>query len=516
MAEIINKIDADTVHHPVSAGTIHIHHHHGPDKTNPEPKPVALHPELKLDDLQQAGIWKVDAISRFRYTARGTPVFGREAEMARLRKFLDPEQGHFQWWMLGGPGGSGKSRLALELVLEAKKNNWLAGFLSPEQGSAGRYAFLHQPPPDWPVQPTLLIIDYISGKEKETGDVVAALARRPATGHPLRLLLLEREVGPEVSWWKEFLGSGERLTCIENCRHALPLVLPALSLDWMAQVVRKWPGKKPPETVWLDLLQRLNAGGRPLYAAFLADALRDYFQEETVHWDKIALVNRILDRERERWQLCGIVDEGIHLLLLATLCGGIETAPESQLPPYVEQLIASASSHTNPDFAERCLLLTGHALTTQQTRLFPLEPDLLGELFVLEYLQPTPSIRSDNNKKLRSQIIQTAWQINPLGVFATLTRTAQDFPGHAGLFSLLALPMDHRPQERLLWAMAVVNVILRAASQQIGQAATLLKNLATLAMSHPKEPLLREEQAKGAFNLITFYGNAGQICTGSA
>ena len=61
------------------------------------------------------------------------------------------------------------------------------------------------------------------------------------------------------------------------------------------------------------------------------------------------------------------------------------------------------------------------------------------------------------------------------------------------------------------WAELTVNVLAFAGTQRPAQAAELLNKLTNLSRSHAGESALRELQAKGAFNLITDYGNAGQI-----
>ena len=56
------------------------------------------------------------------------PFYGRQEELAALRRFLDDPR-DVLWWIVTGAGGSGKTRLALELCLRAHADGWRGGFL---------------------------------------------------------------------------------------------------------------------------------------------------------------------------------------------------------------------------------------------------------------------------------------------------------------------------------------------------------------------------------------------------
>ncbi|MBL4645955.1 MAG: ATP-binding protein [Rhizobiales bacterium] len=55
--------------------------------------------------------------NRFIYSRRYVPFVGRDNELELLDQFLGSEKG-FAWSLVSGPGGMGKSRLALEFVIK--------------------------------------------------------------------------------------------------------------------------------------------------------------------------------------------------------------------------------------------------------------------------------------------------------------------------------------------------------------------------------------------------------------
>lgn len=55
----------------------------------------------------------------------------------------------------------------------------------------------------------------------------------------------------------------------------------------------------------------------------------------------------------------------------------------------------------------------------------PLEPDVVGELFVLEQLSPKSSFHRKG-----PALIKAAWTISPEEVVSFLSRTSTDFPDH--------------------------------------------------------------------------------------
>ncbi len=117
-------------------------------------------------------------------------VLGRDAQISELEHFLRDER-RFLWLQLAGSAGQGKSRLAYDLVQRARPDfGFNAGYMNAE--SLAEFA------EDWfdwqPVEPTLIVVDYVHEPGKRIGPAMAILAHRSKElKHPVRFLLLERQ-----------------------------------------------------------------------------------------------------------------------------------------------------------------------------------------------------------------------------------------------------------------------------------------------------------------------------------
>jgi tetratricopeptide (TPR) repeat protein len=385
-----------------------------------------------------------DPRSLFLYQARKVQVFGRESVQEALCDFLgqhDKTTRPFAWWLLTGPGGTGKSRLALELCLEARKLGWSAGRLDKTQDIK-----------DWagwkPVKPTLIVVDYAALRIEETkesrrlGVRISDLAARSGEFEfPVRMLLLERD--PLGHWYEKLWEVGVERMLMEKTFHRIaekslhlePLdeeairsifdsIAPNLLDDWKTTYAR---------------FCKFDPRSRPLFAAFLAETLRD--NPGSVEFDQEDVLRSIIKRYSSRiWEPAGIRYEGpdsdvsskkhIALLVLATMCRGLEL--KADLFGSLDGIPESVD-HFNPDWH--------HTLSGEhpEDTLAPLQPDMLGELFVLDYF-------GEPSNKLRLPLLhETAFDRNPLDTVAFISLAAMDFPGHPTLDALIMrIPETHR------------------------------------------------------------------------
>jgi hypothetical protein len=392
-------------------------------------KPLTPQPALEPRVYEE----NVPGLSRFFYGARIAPFLGREEEIKALENFLADEK-RFCWWLVIGQGGLGKSRLALELCLRNKKD-WQAGFL-PTCCSLDEYR-------NWvPNQPTLIIADYAASHATVIGNIVRMIKLQGDNGrllYPVRLLLLERRVkrfyeGTEFypdprneEWFDNFLGdNGSAQAATQSTWYAGgqdPIELGPLDPEHTWTIIHTFgQGKVKEEEKGqiLGELRHIDPLCRPLYAAMLGDAIGAGRSPRL--WDARAILRDFLAREEKMfWTPAGVGEKEKDVLALVTMAGDIDRGSAS-LPRKIGEMI-----DPKLNFSPRRYRLMSPGSTN--TILRPLEPDIIGELFVLEHLN------SENPR--RDQIKTMAWVLNREKTTLFLLRVTNDFPKHPTLEYLL-------------------------------------------------------------------------------
>lgn len=400
-----------------------------------------------------------------------TPT-GREVEQKCLWQFLTCDK-PFVWFQLAGVAGQGKSRLAYELILKAEKNNWNAGFLHKKEieRMRGKWEEWH------PDKPHLIVVDYVIKNVNEISSVFQSLVEQQDTfvNNNVRLLLLERQRWDHAITFnsEEFevndlcisLGVAERyapwfLDLIERndgiadqiqksayrqnieklCEinqgvlikeedfGAGVLELKGLASDKLIDIVKKTVFNKrelilsSSETEEIkEQLHKIDKDGRPLYAYFLALQIVDGVR--TYGWTRTDLLKNTLAREHEKWwagafstgkkyRLYGD-DPALQLVMLATMAAGVDCFSAGKI---CDALDISEKAR------EQALALVGHpvAKTNEVPQIIPpLQPSLLGEWLVIQYL---------NDQRVLKKLNAIAWLYSPDDMSAFIQRLVQDFP----------------------------------------------------------------------------------------
>ncbi|KPF86055.1 hypothetical protein IP70_06750 [alpha proteobacterium AAP38] len=358
------------------------------------PKAIALHHLAGLTLLHRnapqnigAQINAAEMSASELLTARHTTLslLGREGEMKTLLAWTNTKA-RVGVRLLTGPGGHGKTRLALELCRRLEQQGWRTGFLVdrlPDLSNI-RLADLFDE-----TVPTLITIDYAAGR---MGDVqrFADLAAEWAASGRFRLLLVEREAG---DWWtnrKSLPDPAGPLLRSPACL-AEPLEVPTLPTGIPAEVFTEAATHFAPLLgVPVDQVQTPGISpddlGLPLFArarALLAvEAARDGTKPPAATKDDI--LDHLLSRERRVWRAAArlTADDNAKLDDICTI---------------VTLLTLSAPTHRNDALAlvRRLPALANHSGETLKqwlTALHPLygdgdllrglEPDLLGEHLV--------------------------------------------------------------------------------------------------------------------------------------
>ena len=436
--------------------------------------------------------------NRFKFAARRISLLDRREELAELHAFLstdDPGRTDFSWWLWTGPGGIGKSRLALDLCLQLiSERKWHAGFLDHDA-----------PPPDWSrlhlEKPTLIVVDYVALDAVDLGKAVRTLssyyAKTPGL-QPLRLLLLEREAVAQSRWVSDLLGTDgstdEGVTLSTGYTSPTPAEptddrplepriaahtrpLRGLSDDAVWDALREAAAASEFETdlpadrrdEWVAAFADLDPHRRPLLAAFAGEAIADRSATAITQMDAEELTRRILRRDIELWQRHHFdLDDaarGRHLdaLTLSTLIGGVDW---DDFPRY-------APEHLDADhvLSEVVRDFVGWG-TVSRSEVPPLEPDLLGELFVLERLRGQFAQGVDANlvRRRSVQVLKAAWSQAPARIGEFIKRATTDWPQHEAIdrLAIPTAPVAHSVdrREHLSALHAVDSAFRRLASTQ--------------------------------------------------
>jgi S1-C subfamily serine protease len=115
---------------------------------------------------------------------------GREQLLGDLADWCETEHAGPgpELWLCTGPGGYGKTRLAVQACAEAESRGWTAGLLRPEIDDIGRRELA-----EWPGR-LLIAIDYAETRPATVGRLVEEFTAR-APRPPVRIMLLVRRRG---------------------------------------------------------------------------------------------------------------------------------------------------------------------------------------------------------------------------------------------------------------------------------------------------------------------------------
>jgi tetratricopeptide (TPR) repeat protein len=447
------------------------------------------------------------------YGYRRVDLFGRQEPEKQLLDFANCA-GNFKWWLMVGPGGMGKSRLALEVCLKLQRTHTV-GFL-PRHSTFAAWD-------TWkPLHPTLIVVDYVAQRAEAIGAMLQTLTTRATQlPHPVRILLIERT--PNGQWYDTLLGSGGDAERRKSTRHAIPgtsdsasLTLPGLDDDHIWSIFQQIFAQNmldpPDRSGTLAAFRKIDPQGRPLFAIMAADALVRH--ADIRQWDANDLLQAVLKRERDRWQNLHVdptlLEQHINLLALATMIGGI---PKNGYQPLkdgpLQHLLPTA---VKPSLYEP---LTG---TRHATRWPPLEPDMLGELFVLEHLKP-----GGDMEHRATDFVHAAWHYQPPGPFIQLVsylppmagfvdRVDNDFREHPAVEIVGEIPSVQTPLLRHAWMRIVVHRAGRSGGAGRTEAMRRLILTATkLAEDHPTEPSLRHAMAIAVTNRGSTRADAGDL-----
>jgi hypothetical protein len=384
-----------------------------------------------------------------RYNSGLYGFVGRERELDLLDRFcgdlsMAAPGNRFSWLLLTGPGGEGKTRLALEFTTQRIGANWKAGRLSLQDLRQFRYG-------EWlPAKPTMIVIDYPAQGPDEVHALLANLARRHlAFDWPVRVLLLEREAGGE--WFDRVSPSTGDGAAIRDCVFAQegePLltgmrVRPIETPEIVAMMESRFRtagfAPPPPEQLLNAVFKadsrrsESNRSPRPLFAAAVTEvmiaALGRGEKIDTSWIDALAradVLGDIIKRDREaQWMPCAesqqVLEQHENLVALATLAAGVKRSDLHELLSEIAGLFPDPRGTGDRPLREELIQrMSGY----NDGRIAPLEPDLLGEYFLLDRLERIEEVAG---KEARHRFCAIAFELGRGEMEGVVLRTTIDF-----------------------------------------------------------------------------------------
>ncbi|MBF0629449.1 MAG: tetratricopeptide repeat protein [Magnetococcales bacterium] len=321
-------------------------------------------------------------------------LLGRSRELAELSAWCQKET-PLSVRVMVGPGGMGKTRLAMEFCRHQRTLGWKGGFL--KRGDLD--AFLQKP--DWnhwfPDGNTLIVLDDASWSSEHLKKWLDSLTV-PQTGNSrLRLLLLERHAIEEGGWFQQVFrsrldGDWRRIALLDP---ANPVELAPLADDdrrpLLQAVVTVVGGRVQIPRAGEDMafdrdLARTEWWGHPLYLLMAGLEMRDRGEARPVlRLKKPELAVARAEREKSRIQEYGSspAEKRLlpHLAAQATLCAGLT---REQMVRLARQESEALGYHAAPaELADR--LHT--ALPAPEEGIATIRPDFLAEAFILRAMQ---------------------------------------------------------------------------------------------------------------------------------
>lgn len=313
--------------------------------------------------------------------------------------------------LIAAPGGSGKTRIAQELVEHARAEAWTAGFLA--ENADLREIRRHR-------TRLLLVVDYA---EARTDQISELLTARQPDSEALRVLLLARSPGLWLQRLREHPQSRVRSAASAVSTLSLP--------EWIGDdeyvrargVFSNWLGVREPSGGKVSGDREGLHTPLDIHTTALAtvlEAVDDTSIESTP-------LRQALNHERRYWartlvehDLGGRLDAVDQVVAVATLCGS-PFAPSIRLLSKLPALINDNDDHLNN---WRAWL---SAIYPSPAGFVGLQPDLLGEELIAEVVEAAPGLLGIVAPVFEEQQFARA--------FAVFSRAAGRRPAFAGAMS---------------------------------------------------------------------------------
>lgn len=384
---------------------------------------------------------------------------GREHELSELFKFRDSTD-RFEWMVITGEGGVGKTRLAMEYINRSIDFGWHSGFI--DDISLKQFVDRERFDKWFPLRSTLIVVDYAANKRSNLLKLMYRCYSLLSNAYPLdskhspkvRIIMLERHAQPGNGWLNELLQSGEAdvrdyiETSFQGVMNLLPpgidtkedpytttvLFLKSAFKAWGKLTQKEAPAF--PEFSDLDLWQiKSNTGNKPLLLQMAAiNACETGNAKALPQWGRSKILLEAV--ARERWYVKSACKENkcpdgfveIIETCTAVLCiAGMKDFSDGKLSSLLKVLVAFSDYPQIQvgDIKKQWLALFKLELENSEgSESTPIAPDILAEAFAYQVLQ-----RGD---AVPEQYLRLALDLTGVIAWTRLIRLVQDLDGITG------------------------------------------------------------------------------------
>lgn len=373
---------------------------------------------------------RIDKFQKYHYSQESIPFCGRQKELDQLRSFVNADI-DFCWWAVTGQAGSGKSRLAFEM-LKMLPVPWFGFFINDDIAIKDIDNFC-------PFSDTVIILDYVSGREVFVAGLLKKLQEKyEAVSFRLRILLIERENNRKTgSWYARLVqrfGKYDNIAAGEYCTEFLNLEdLDDNSVIKLIDEVCLSEGLKSDPDRDLALMNAYrdkheNLRFRPLFIQLFVEAwiANDFSFPRYDSFEEI--LKLVLAKEQEKW--LAVLDNDqkvcnafIHLLLRSN----IESLRTDNIPEFYQQdweIVSNyISEHSFPgrqreEESVSIINAVCHNIDSEHYRIAPLFPDIIKEFMFFYYME---------TERL-SAVMKEIWENAAHSFSVFIARCMTDFP----------------------------------------------------------------------------------------
>lgn len=371
------------------------------------------------------------SLLRYHYSQESIPFCGRVEELESLDAFIDNDT-EFSWWTITGQAGSGKSRLAYE-YLHRISTGWYGFFLDDHATVSDINNFK-------PFTNTLIVIDYISGREFLVAGYVSELKKLfESSPYKLRILLIERDNNKKVgSWYSKFIHHFSKYDDVANAEYVNDFLhlndLDINSVELFIGFVCKSNGldnnaerDKHLRIAYGNKFEKLRF--RPLYLQLFIEAwiTNNFLLPQYDSYED--LLRYSLEREQEKWLVVFDGDQDccnsfLKLVIRANITGRllISDIPDMYKADWekVDKFIKEHSFPGKQRLEERISLISSVCQNNDlgENEIIPLYPDIIKEFMFSYYID------SENVP----DVVAELWT-NAAAFFSIfITRCLTDFP----------------------------------------------------------------------------------------